>query len=476
MNSTAAVRSPTPRFLANLPAAKALSKRRRWSGLALTGTALPLLTAMLVPLRDTLGPESALLLYLLVVVVVAVVGGIWPAAAASVATLLMANFFFTSPYHTLVVSERDSLIALVVFLLVAGTVSITVDLAIRSRVAAARSSTEAAMLSRFTAEPVGDISVHAVLQQIRDTFGIGAVALLDHGGEQEQVVAAAGPPVGADHGVSISAGGGLRLVTDGQPLVGEERRLLGRLASTAARVWEGQKLAEQAARARQLAEIDRLRTVLLAAVGHDLRTPLAGIKAAVTSLRQHDITWTRADQDELLATIEESADRLDDLIANLLAMSRLQAGAMSATPTPVALDEVVARALISLHRDNVLVDVPDDLPLVNADAGLLERAIANVVTNACQFSPAGHPVRIHAEAEADGTVSLTVIDSGPGVPAKEWNSMFAPFQRLGETSDGGHGLGLAIARGFTEATGVALTPSETAGGGLTMTFTIPVAP
>jgi K+-sensing histidine kinase KdpD len=193
----------------------------------------------------------------------------------------------------------------------------------------------------------------------------------------------------------------------------------------------------------------------------------------VTSLQQHDVTWSPADQDELLATIEESADRLDDLIANLLAMSRLQAGAMLAVPTPVALDEVVARALISLHRDNVVVEVPDDLPLINADAGLLERAIANVVTNACQFSPDGHPVRIHARADPDSLVRLTVSDSGPGVPATDWERMFTPFQRLGETSDGGHGLGLAIARGFTEATGVTLTPAETPGGGLTMTFTLP---
>jgi K+-sensing histidine kinase KdpD len=476
MNDTATTRFPTMGALFRLPAAAGLRKRRRWSGVALTAAALPLLTAMLVPLRDTLGPESALLLYLLVVVVVAVVGGIWPAAVASVAALLLANFFFTSPFHTLVVSERDSLIALVVFLLVAATVSITVDLAIRNRVAAARSSTEASMLSRFTAEPVGDVSVQSVLEQVHHAFGLHAVALLHHDGDHEQVVAAAGPPVGAELSVSVAAGGGLRLVADGKRLSGEDRRLLGRLASTAARVWEGQQLAEQAARARELAEIDRLRTILLAAVGHDLRTPLAGIKAAVTSLQQHDVTWSPADQDELLATIEESADRLDDLIANLLAMSRLQAGAMSAVPTPVALDEVVARALISLHRDNVVVDVPDDLPLVNADAGLLERAIANVVTNACQFSPEGQPVGIHAHADPLNLVRLTVSDSGPGVPATDWERMFTPFQRLGETSDGGHGLGLAIARGFTEATGVTLTPAETPGGGLTMTFTLPAAP
>jgi K+-sensing histidine kinase KdpD len=435
-----------------------------------------LLTAVLVPLRDALALESVLLLYLLTVVVVALVGGIWPAVAAALGSLLVANFFFTTPYHTLVVNQRDSIVALVVFLLVAATVSATVDLAIRSRVAAARSRTEAETLSRFTAEPVGDTSVHAVLDQVRHTFGLNAVALLQRSSGYEHIAAAVGPPVGGRPTISIPAGGEMRLVADGEHVFAEDHRLLTRLAATAARAWEGQHLVGEAAQARELAEVDRLRTALLAAVGHDLRTPLSGIKAAVTSLRQHDITWTPRDQEELLATIEESADRLDDLIANLLAMSRLQAGAMSATRKPVALDEVVARAMISLHPENVRVDVPDDLPLILTDAGLLERAIANVVTNACHFSPPTQTVRIDAQADPNGEVRLSIIDKGPGVPREDWERMFTAFERLDERSDGGHGLGLAIARGFTEATAGTLTPSETAGGGLTMTFTLKAAP
>ena len=457
-------------------AQRGLTKSRRLTGFVLTAVALPLLTAVLATMRDTLALESVLLLYLLVVVVVAVVGGIWPAVVASFGSLLLANFFFTTPYHTLVVNERDSIIALTVFLLVAATVSVTVDVAIRSRVAAVRSSTEAEMLSRFTQAPLGDASVDAVLGQVKDSFGMDAVALLQRAGRYEHVAASVGPPVSGSPTISIPIGDSMRLVADGHELFAEDRRLLTRLAATAVRAWEGQQLAREASHAKQLAEVDRLRTALLAAVGHDLRTPLAGIKAAVSSLRQDDVTWSPADHDELLATIDVSADQLDALIANLLAMSRLQAGALSATTVPTALDEIVASALLSLHAEGVVVDVPDDLPLVLTDAGLLERAVANVVANALQFSPPGHPVRIEAHTEPDQKVILRVVDTGPGVPADQWEQMFAPFQRLGDLPDGGHGLGLAIARGFTEATGATLTPSTTPGGGLTMTFTLPTAP
>ncbi|MEV0649618.1 ATP-binding protein [Phytomonospora sp. NPDC050363] len=221
---------------------------------------------------------------------------------------------------------------------------------------------------------------------------------------------------------------------------------------------------------RELAEIDRLRSALLAAVGHDLRTPLAGSKAAVSSLRDPDLAITGEQADELLGTIEESTDRMSALVENLLAMSRLQAGALSVSARPVALDEMVAAAL--LHESDVDVDVPEDLPLAWADPGLIERVIVNLVDNACR---AGPPVRVTAEA-VGGRLLLRISDSGPGVPDADKERVFAPFQRLGDrTADGGLGLGLAIARGFTEAMGGTLEPGDTPGGGLTMTVTLPPA-
>jgi K+-sensing histidine kinase KdpD len=410
-------------------------------------------------------------------VAVALIGGTLPALLAAVASFLLANWFLTPPYHTFVVEQRDHLIALAVFIVVATTVSVTVELAARQRVTAERSRIEADVLAKFTGAPVSDTSLADVLEQVRTVFGMTSVALLERRGDNEQPVEIVGPPLHGAPTVRIDAGPGLRLVAEGPELFGEDRRLLARLATAATRAWENQKLADEATQGRQLAEIDRLRSGLLAAVGHDLRTPLAGIKAAVSSLRQEDVAWTPDEEQELLVTIEASADRLEDLIANLLAMSRLQAGALSVHKQPVALDEVVPRALIGIPDHSVNVTVADDLPLVEADPGLLERVIANLVSNARRFAPEGQPVRVQAEAE-ERVVRLRVSDRGPGVPREEWTRIFQPFQRLGDrpTDGAGVGLGLAIARGFTEAMGGTLTPAETPGGGLTMTVTLPVAP
>jgi two-component system sensor histidine kinase KdpD len=231
-----------------------------------------------------------------------------------------------------------------------------------------------------------------------------------------------------------------------------------------------QTRARQAARAAELAEIDRLRAALLGAVGHDLRTPLAGIKVAVSSLRQPDVEFGPADRAELLATIEESADRLTGVIDNLLAVSRLQAGRLSADVRPTALDAVAATAMRGMA--GVELDVPDDLPLVLADPGLLERVIANLLANARAAAPKESTVVVRGTTD-DGRVELAVIDHGPGIPAAAAEAAFAPFQRLDDHTGGGLGLGLAIARGFTEAQGGTLTPTETPGGGLTMTISLP---
>jgi K+-sensing histidine kinase KdpD len=244
----------------------------------------------------------------------------------------------------------------------------------------------------------------------------------------------------------------------------------------AGRVFEAQRLAQEAAEGQRLAEIDQVRTALLAAVSHDLRTPLAGIKAAVSSLRQDDIDWTVDDERGLLATIEESADQLTHLVDNLLDMSRVQAGALSVSLNAVALDEVIAHALVATPSREVMEHIPEDLPLVRTDPALLERIVGNLVDNARRYSPADEPVTLRADAPSPTVVRLQVIDHGPGVPTNGYGAMFAPFQRLGDQSPEGVGLGLAIARGFSDAIGASLTPSTTPGGGLTMTLTLPAKP
>ena len=448
-----------------------LARGRLLGGLALAAVGLPLLTLALTAARESLSLASVLLIYLLAVVLVAVVGGTAPALLAAVGSFALANWYLTPPYHTFRIEQRDAVIALVVFVLVASTVSVAVDLAARRRAAAARGRLEAEMLSRIAAQPVTERSAEAILEQIRDTFGMRSVALVDSG--RDQPVARVGPPPAGAPVISVEAGGPLRLVAEGPPTFAEDRRLLRSLAAAAARAVEGQRLAVAADRARELAEIDRLRAALLAAVGHDLRTPLAGIKAAVTSLRQRDVQWSATDTEEFLATIEESADRLDALVANLLDMSRLQAGVLSVDARPVALDEVVARALIDGPGGEVAVEVPDDLPLVAADPGLLERVIANLVANARLHAPSTGPVRVAAASDG-ARIRLSVVDTGPGIDPAERERIFAPFQRLDDRR-GGVGLGLAIARGFTEAMGGTVEPTETPGGGLTMTVSLPLA-
>ncbi len=453
------------------PRARGVVGRRRAAGLALALAGLPALTAALAAAREDLALGSVLLLYVLLVVLVSAVGGMVVGLLAAVGAFLLANYFLTPPFHTFIVESRDSVIALLVFLAVAAVVSVVVDLAADQRARAVRTELEAEALGRVAAEPLSGRTAEHLLAELATTFGLTSVELRD-AGHPPRVVARFGPPVQGRGTLRVDAGGGRQVVGDGREPFAEDRRLLSGLAHAAGRAADAELLADEAARARQLAEVDRLRAALLAAVGHDLRTPLATIKAAVTTLRL-DISLPESDRAELLASVDTSTDRLTDLVSDLLDLSRLQAGAVVIELAPVAADEVVARALIDRHLGAVDNDVPDDLPYVLADAGLLERVVANLASNAVVH--AGGVVQVAGRAH-DGRVDIAVVDHGPGVPAADWQRMFLPFQRLGDQPAGPHtGLGLAIARGFTEAMGGTLTPSKTTGGGLTMTVSLPGA-
>jgi signal transduction histidine kinase len=251
----------------------------------------------------------------------------------------------------------------------------------------------------------------------------------------------------------------------------------GRRTSQAARAtaeWE-QRLAAAAEAARPIAEADRMRTALLAAVSHDLRTPLAAAQAAVSCLRSGDFQLTAEDHDELLATADESLNQLAHLIASLLDVSRLQAGALPVFPRPADLGEIITRSLDGFGpaARAVAVDFPPDLPQVMADPPIMERVIVNLAGNALRYSRAGSPLLLRAGACGD-RVELRVVDRGPGIPEAERDRAFVPFQRLGDTSKTtGVGLGLALSRGLTEAMGGTLEPEETPGGGLTMAISLP---
>jgi len=234
-----------------------------------------------------------------------------------------------------------------------------------------------------------------------------------------------------------------------------------------------ERRAEAAAAAAEIEAADRLRAAILTAVGHDLRSPLAAAKAVVSGLRAEDVTLDENDRRELLEAADGELDRLAGLVDNLLDMSRLQAGALPIHPRPTSVEDVLARALdyLGVESRSVLLDVDEDLPDIVVDAGLLERAVANIVANAQRFAPPGEPPVVRVEA-VDGVVRLQVIDRGPGIPAEARDRVFQPFQRLGDTGTG-LGLGLALARGLVEAMGGGVTPTETPGGGLTMVVTFP---
>ncbi len=241
--------------------------------------------------------------------------------------------------------------------------------------------------------------------------------------------------------------------------------------------WYGTTVSHRSAEVARAQAGTELRNALLAAVSHDLRTPLASIKASVTSLLAEDVEWPADVAREFTITIDHETDRLTSLVANLLDMSRLSTGALSVQRMPVGLDELVLAAVNSLgdraDAAHLEIDVDEGLPGIETDPSLVERAIANVVDNALVWSPPARSVRIEASA-ADGAVQLRVVDHGPGIPPAERERVFLPFQRHGDRSYGpGVGLGLAVARGLVVATGGRLVVEDTDGGGTTMVISLP---
>ena len=446
---------------------------------------------VLAPLAATLGLDSTAHLHdltlesmvmLSVVVVVALVGGLVPALMSAVLSALLLNWFFVAPTHTLTVASGQYVAVIAVFVVVGAAVASVVDLAAGRAAQARRASAEADALAVLSHSLLyAGESLPRLLAQACEVFGMRGAAILARDGDAWGTEVAHGdaPATVAAADVAVPIDDTTSLVLRGRTLPAADRRLVTAYAAHAGVIRERTRAAAQHARAHELAEADRTRTALLAAVSHDLRSPLAALKASVTSLRNDEITWSADDEAELLMTIEESADRLDALVANLLDMSRLRVGAVSALPAEVDVIEVARRAIAPLPgSDRIVVASPDDLPLAWADPGLLERVLANLCENALKHTSGRVAVQASAYVEHDETarVCLRVVDHGPGVDDSELNRLFAPFQRLGDVPQGdGVGLGLAVARGLTEAMAGTLEAEETPGGGLTFVLTLPQA-
>ncbi|MGW2231117.1 ATP-binding protein [Streptomyces formicae] len=441
-----------------------------------------LLTLLLTNVDADLGLANDMLLFLTLTVAAALLGGLLPALASAAFGSLLLNYFFTPPLHLWTVSDNKNIVAIAVFVGVAVSVASVVDLAARRTHQAARLRAESEILS-FLAGSVlrGETSLEALLERVRETFAMESVALLERAGDTEPWTCAGSVGDGRpmvrpeDADVDMPVGDHMALALSGRVLPAEDRRVLAAFAAQAAVVLDRKRLQSEADQARALAEGNRIRTALLAAVSHDLRTPLAGIKAAVSSLRSDDVEWSEEDEAELLEGIEDGADRLEHLVGNLLDMSRLQTGTVTPLIREIDLDEVVPMALGGVPDGSADLDIPETLPMVAVDKGLLERAVANIVENAVKYAPEGEPVKVSASALGE-RVEVRVVDRGPGVPDPAKDRIFAPFQRYGDAPRGaGVGLGLAVARGFVEAMGGTLTAEDTPGGGLTMVLTLRAA-
>jgi two-component system, OmpR family, sensor histidine kinase KdpD len=455
------------------PRLTGITRTRQLAGLVLAAVLLPALTAVLAANRAHLGLIDDLLLYLLAVLAVTVLGGFWPSVLAAVSAGLLLNWYFTPPVHTWTIEAPQNLLALLLFVTGAVTVSSVVHLAAR-RDALARARAEEANTLLGLAQTVlgGDDTPDAVLAHLAASLNTPAELQERINGRWTRI---AGTPIASGSTVHIPAGENLRLSVEADA-VASHRRVLDGYAAQAASALDRQRLRIQAGQAEALAEGNRMRTALLTAVSHDLRTPLASVKASVSTLRQTDVDWTVDDQAALLATIEQGADRLDRLIGNLLDMSRVHTGALKPFLRPTALDEVAPLLARNLDGGDMLsFDIPDDLPLLAADPGLLERALSNLAANALRYSPPQQPPTIVARA-ADHTVIIEVVDHGPGIPPEKRAQVFEPFQQLGDQrSGGGVGLGLAVAKGFVDAMGGRIAAAVTPGGGLTMHLELPTA-
>jgi len=480
------------------PRLSALTSRRRAAGFGLTAAGMPLLTLGLAHLRHQLSLPSDILLFLVGVVGVALAGGLYPALTAATVGSLLLNYYFTPPLYTFTIAEPDNVLALVTYFGVAIAVSTVVDLAARRTQQAAHASADAAVLATLSGSVLrGEHSVHAILERLRQTYGLSVVSMLERPPDlasppgrhrdltEWHVAATAGEPSNMSHDDDGSQDEDQEIVVDddlvlmlgGRTLPAADRQILDAFAAQAAVALRQQRLEETAGQVRPLAEADRMRTALLSAVSHDLRTPLAAAKAAVDSIRSPDVQWSKNDLDELLDIAAESLDKLDKLVANLLDMSRLQAGMLGVVVHPLAIDDVLPGVLsdMGVKATDVQLQVPDDLPEVLADSGLLERVLDNVISNALRYNPPDKNILVTASTLRD-VLELRVIDRGPGIPESQREHVFAPFQRLGDRDNHtGVGLGLALARGLAEAMGGSLLPEETPGGGVTMILSLPVA-
>jgi two-component system sensor histidine kinase KdpD len=482
-----------------------------------------LVTALLLLLRGDVSKTNVVLGFLIVVVVAAATGGLGPGLVAAALGFLAFDVLFLPPYNTLIVNDVQDYVSLAVYLLTAVLVSWVVGALDRRSAQAERREREARTLYELSTSLVAhgglDETLAGVVRTVRSLFGLAGCAIVLADGDGARLVASDGtvPPEvrerlvphdgvspvpglvplrGAATGglapgtamtVPMRAGtdpvGALIVVAggaDGARFGEAERRLLSTFANQAALAVERDRQDAERARVRSLVETDRLRTALLNSVSHDLRTPLASVKAAASSLLDPDVSWSDAERRDFLAIIDEAADRLTRLVHNLLDMSRIEAGALDPNLREASLADIAGPVVLlarASSRQRIDVDIPEDLPPVHADPILLEQVLTNLLDNARRYAPGASVTLGARQVPGGGKVEVRVVDHGPGIPVPERERVFDQFYRLkgGGRRPKGTGMGLAICRGILDALAGEVRVETTPGGGATFVVTLPVA-
>ena len=501
---------------------------------------LGLATALMLPVREHLNLLNLGLIYLILVIVISLIARRWVSAGAAVVAFVLFDVFFILPYYTLVVARTDQLLGLGVFLGVAVVISQLVYLVRRRTLEALRHGRQMEMLYELSRALIADVDLDSMLVSIVErvvlVFGVRSCAIvtLDDNSRPIIRVSRGAPPdvslrdeeallrwvieqrqpagVGSHTGrivrphgsrttrriitprhqahavlyIPIAIGnrvlGGLRVAgaAEGMGFTHEDQQQLSLFANQAALSIERIRLTEEATRAEVLSRSDKLKSALLSAVSHDLRTPLAAIKASATSMLQEDIAWTPEDRRDLLQTIDEEADRLARIVSNLLDLSRIEAGVLRPdrdwNEVAEVVSDAVVRTLSLTQGREVTVDIADDLPLVRLDYVEISQVLVNLIENAVKYSPSGQPVDIEVRRYAE-EIEVSIADRGDGIPAGQESEIFSPFSRLGNGSGAsGTGIGLAICKGIIEAHGGRIWVSRRADGGSVFRFTLPVEP
>ena len=484
------------------------SRPRRVTGwvLALVG---PVLLTLLLHQLDT-GPEFLgvlLLTYLMPVVFAAMAAGLIPALAAVVVGSLLANWYFTDPTYTLTITEPASLIQIVLFGVIAAAVATVVERSERRREMADRSLHQAVVMSELAHGVVHDgDNMSNLVHSLADTFSMERVDVERYSSERKKWL----PIVTtAEHGLSepwpselpmtkVTSGDDLRFVLSGRELTAAETAMIAAHGSRIRALMDMEEIAAMRRATAALEAGNRVGSAVLTAVSHDLRTPLASIKAAVSSMNMEDIELDDESREILMETIESSADRLEVVIGNLLDASRIDSNSKRVDSVPVSVSDVVDAVCAELpeaagHIDR---DIDHDACMVEGDPGLIQRIVSNIVINGRQYAPessltirtrpsergvrgpADMPVMGSLGAiAASACIDILIIDHGKGIPEDKLEEIFQPFQRLGDYSaqSQGLGLGLAAASRFADAMGGAIRAEQTPGGGATFVLTLPRA-